>query len=145
VRELGGVRYINDSKATNTVAVRQSLSQFPDGSVIWLAGGREKGIVYSVIGDLVRQKCKAAFFFGEAGGKLASVFKPHLGARAADGSGRGATVVETMREALDGAFQAAQSGDVVLLSPACSSFDQFKSFEDRGDRFKEMVGALPSQ
>jgi len=133
VRELGGIRYINDSKATNTVAVKQSLSQFEDGKVLWLAGGRDKGIVYSVIGDLVRQKCKSIYFFGESREKLATIFKPYS---------KKITVVETMAEALKAAQTEAKAGDVVLLSPACSSFDQFKSFEDRGDQFKAMVVKL---
>lgn len=124
VDTLNGVRIYNDSKATNTHSAIAALSSFK-GGVHLLAGGKDKGIDYSVLKeyDPVIAKCYA---FGEIGPKFPDIFSNTV-------------VLETMEEALDAALANAREGEVILLCPATSSFDQFKSYEQRGDIFKELV------
>ncbi len=127
VRELDGVRYYNDSKGTNTDSTVVALRAF-DKPVILLAGGHDK---HTGFDGLFKNKdrIKKMITFGETKDMLASV-KP------------GSIVCETMEEALNEAKKLAKQGDVVLLSPACSSYDQFKNFEERGKIFKELVNNL---
>lgn len=131
VREIGGVRYINDSKGTNTGAVMKSLEGFSE-PVILIAGGRDKDGDFSLLAPLVKDGVKALILIGEAADKIA---------RALDGS----TLI-FREEGLDGAVLKAHAlalaGDVVLLSPACASFDMFRDFEHRGRCFKEAVMRL---
>ena len=133
VRELKGVKFYNDSKATNEIAVKQSLPLFPDQSVIWLAGGKAKAISYQGLGLLAEQKCKEVIFFGDARERFQKEIpfkklKPKL--------------VETMEDAIRLAASKAKPGQIVLLSPACASFDAYKSFEDRGEAFRRVVEEL---
>jgi UDP-N-acetylmuramoylalanine--D-glutamate ligase len=133
IRELKGVRFYNDSKATNEIAVKQSLSLFEDSSVIWLAGGKAKAISYQGLGSLAEQKCRHVIYFGEARERFQKEIplkklKPKL--------------VETMEEAIKLAASLAKPGQIVLLSPACASFDAYKSFEDRGESFRRVVEEL---
>ncbi len=127
VRELDGVRYYNDSKGTNTDSTVIALKAF-DKPVILLAGGHDKHTGFKGIEDN-KDKIKKLITFGETKHMLAEIKDD-------------AIVCETMDEALNKAKEIATEGDVVLLSPACSSYDQFKNFEQRGKIFKELVNNL---
>lgn len=124
VDTIKGVRIYNDSKATNTHAACAALSAF-DQNVILLCGGKDKHISFE---DLKQydQKIKHCFSFGQTKDHFKEIFTHQ-------------TSCETMEEALHKAYELAGEGDVILLSPACSSFDQFKNFEVRGEIFKELV------
>lgn len=124
-----GVEYINDSKATNVDAVFYAL-QAMEKPVVWIAGGQDKGNDYAPIFPLVKEKVKAIVCLGVDNSKLFHVFNDTIG-----------RMVETksMQEALIAARDFAQPGEVVLLSPACASFDLFKNYEDRGDQFRREV------
>ena len=129
VRELDGVRYYNDSKATNPDAVITALKSFDKG-VILLVGGFEKGLAMESL--LPYMGCvKMVIGLGVSGKRLAT-----------DLVGDAAVVVKDMKEAVDAARKAAVEGDIVLLSPATSSFDQYSGFEERGRHFKQLVNAL---
>lgn len=132
VREVRGVTYVNDSKATNVNALWYALESFTE-PVVLLAGGRDKGNDYGPVRDLVRERCRAVVGFGESGDKVLL----ELGGLVAQ-SAR----AQTLQEALQYAQLMAESGDVVLLSPACASFDQFRDYEDRGDQFKRIVQSM---
>ncbi len=131
VRELNGVEYVNDSKATNVDAVWYALQAFTKPIVV-LLGGRDKGNDYSRLTELVRKHVRAVVAIGESADKVERSF--------ADVS----TVkqVSNMEEAVRTAQMLAQRGDVVLLSPACASFDWFNNYEHRGVVFKELVNKL---
>ena len=130
--ELGGVRFVNDSKATNTDAVSKALTAFKPGSVVILLGGHDKGTELVDMAADVARDARVAVCFGEAGERIA---------RALEATGSGVEVVRAahLAEALDAGARAARPGDVVLLSPACSSFDEFSGFEERGRVFKRLV------
>ncbi len=131
VRELNGVSYINDSKGTNVAAVMKSLEGFKS-PVILIAGGRDKAGDFSALKDLVKDKVKSLILIGEASGKikkaLGDFVKTHMAA--------------SLKDAVEIAQREAEKGDVVLLSPACASFDMFRDFEDRGRQFKDIVRKL---
>lgn len=129
VAVVNGVEYINDSKATNVDSVLQALKAMVK-PVIWIAGGTDKGNDYGPIEDLVRQKVKALICLGVDNSKLVGVFSPIL---------KNMEEVRSAKEAVERATIYAESGDVVLLSPACASFDLFKNYEDRGEQFKAAV------
>lgn len=131
VRERGGVRYFNDSKGTNVGAVVKSLASF-NGPVILLAGGVDKGGDYSPLNDEVKSKVRRLVLFGAAKNIIAGAL----------GDLTQTVVVDDLAAALHDAAAHAEAGDVVLLSPACSSFDQFNNYAERGRRFKELVRAL---
>lgn len=131
IREKDGVTYINDSKGTNIGAAIRSLESFSQ-PIIWIAGGREKGTDFSVLRAVVQSRVKEAILYGEARGKLR---------QALDGATR-IKEAEKLSEAVVLAASIAVPGDVVLLSPACASFDQFRDFEERGKAFKEAVKRL---
>jgi len=130
VATIDGVDYYNDSKATNVDATIKALESFP-ANIHLILGGKDKGSDYTVLNDLIRQRVKRVYTIGAAAAKIESQVK-------------GAEVIhaETLENAIRKAHSAAQSGDVVLLAPACASFDQFKSYEHRGKLFKEIVGGL---
>ncbi len=132
VREIDGVRYGNDSKATNVNAVWYALETFHE-PVVLIAGGRDKGNDYTMLRDLVRRKVRVVIGIGESAGKIGE----ELGVAAGSFS-----KAASMDDALLQARSLAQRGDVVLLSPACSSFDMFKDYEDRGDSFRRVVNDL---
>jgi UDP-N-acetylmuramoylalanine--D-glutamate ligase len=132
VATVRGVEYYNDSKATNVDATIKALESFP-GNIHLILGGKDKGSDYTVLNDLLRQRVKCVYTIGAAAEKIQSHIR---GAVAITSSG-------TIESAVKQASTAAQSGDVVLLAPACASFDQFKSYEHRGRVFKELVLALP--
>lgn len=131
VREKDGVLYINDSKGTNVGAVVKSVEGF-DRPVILIAGGLDKGSDFSPLFDLFRRKVKLLILIGKAASKMQEAL----------GKSTETVLAKSLEEAVLLASQQASAGDVVLLSPACASFDMFRDFEDRGRRFKEAVKAL---
>ena len=131
--ELGGVHFVNDSKATNTDAVEKALTAFPAGRVVLLMGGHDKGTDLTSVAAAASRHARVVVCFGEAGPRIAD---------AVTSTAAGAEVLQAphLAEALDAAIGVAQDGDTVLLSPACSSFDEFSGFEERGRFFKRLVG-----
>lgn len=132
VLTVGGVQYINDSKATNVNSTWYAL-ECMDRPVVWIAGGTDKGNDYSEIYDLVKDKVKALICMGKDNRKLHECFSPILEVITDAGSAE---------EAVKKAAELAEDGDIVLLSPCCASFDLFKNYEDRGRQFKEAVRKL---
>lgn len=128
VKEVDGVGYINDSKGTNVDAVMKSLEGFSQ-PVILIAGGRDKAGDFGMLRTLVKDKVKALVLIGEAAGKM----------KAALGDLTKTLTARDLSDAVDHARREATKGDVVLLSPACASFDMFRDFEDRGRQFKRIV------
>ncbi|MFI5251553.1 MAG: UDP-N-acetylmuramoyl-L-alanine--D-glutamate ligase [Bacteroidota bacterium] len=131
VREYKGVKYINDSKATNVSSVWYALQAYSE-PIILLLGGRDKGNDYSKLYDLVRKKVKAVVAIGESANIVVDEFKDKTKV----------VRVQSMNEAVDAASSLAAPGDIVMLSPACASFDWFKNYEHRGDVFKQLVNEL---
>ena len=129
VGEYGGVLYVNDSKATNTAAAAPALAAFD--TIHWIVGGQAKE---PGLGECEQHmgRVTAAYTIGEAGDAFAEALTPHCPVSRCG----------TLDKAVDLASQVARSGETVLLSPACASFDQFRDFEDRGDRFRALVHAL---
>jgi UDP-N-acetylmuramoylalanine--D-glutamate ligase len=134
VAEVGGVMFINDSKATNPASTAPALAAFPPRPaprIHWILGGLPKG---DQLDDCAPHfgNVAAAYTIGEAGPKFAELLAPHMRVN------RSEMLCEAIREAM----AAARPGDVVLLSPACASFDQFRDYEARGDTFRQIVEAL---
>jgi UDP-N-acetylmuramoylalanine--D-glutamate ligase len=140
VATIRGVDYYNDSKATNVDATIKALESFP-ANIHVILGGKDKGSDYSVLNDLLRQRVKRVYTIGAAAGKIEAQIVSSPGSQAKSG---GVEVVhaETLENAVRKANAVAQPGDVVLLAPACASFDQFKNYEHRGQVFKEIVRGL---
>jgi UDP-N-acetylmuramoylalanine--D-glutamate ligase len=133
VAEIGGVRYVNDSKATNPDAAIAALDAYP-ARVHLIAGGRAKGTPFTPLAAAACGVVVQAYLVGEASGEIADAF---------EGEGIAAERVATIAEAVAAAAGAARPGDVVLLAPACTSFDQYSSFEERGADFRAAVRGLP--
>ncbi|MFC1524047.1 UDP-N-acetylmuramoyl-L-alanine--D-glutamate ligase [Thermodesulfobacteriota bacterium] len=131
VAEIGGVKFFDDSKATNIGAVKAALSSF-DQPVILIAGGRDKEGDFSLLQDIAEKKIKHLVLIGEAGAKIA----------AALGACTGIDFADDMHEAVGLAFRVSEPGDIVLLSPACASFDMYTSYSHRGDVFTSAVRKL---
>ena len=131
VATVRGVEYYNDSKATNVDATIKALESFP-GNIHLILGGKDKGSDYTVLNDLLRQRVKCVYTIGAAAEKIQSQIK----------GAAGIVPAGTMDVAVKQAAASAQPGDVVLLAPACASFDQFQNYEHRGRVFKELVLAL---
>jgi len=132
VRELHGVRWINDSKGTNVDATVKSLESFPPGSVWLILGGKDKAGEFERMRTLVAEKTRAVLTIGAAAKRIASALE-------------GAALIVPagdMQHAVAHAREHAKAGDVVLLSPACASFDQYRNFEHRGEHFEELVREL---
>ena len=131
--ELAGVRFVNDSKATNTDSVEKALTAFVPGTVVLLLGGHDKGTDLTSLAAAAARTCHAVVCFGEAG--------PRMEAAVSAVAPAGMQVVSAphLAEALDAGAALARPGDAVLLSPACSSFDEFSNFEERGRVFKALV------
>jgi UDP-N-acetylmuramoylalanine--D-glutamate ligase len=134
VAEIGGVRFYNDSKATNVDATLKALDAFP-GRILIILGGKDKGSDYTVLQAPLREKAILALLIGAAAGKIE---KQIAGSVAIEQAG-------TLERAVETAAHAARAGDVVLLAPACASFDQFQNYEHRGSVFKELVHQLERQ
>lgn len=129
VRELDGVRYINDSKATNINAVWYALDSF-DMPIVLILGGRDKGNDYMELEDQLREKVHTVVSIGEAQQAIKEQLSgvvPHI------------IEADSLKHAVKAARKQAKRGEVVLLSPACASFDMFENYEDRGDQFKQAV------
>jgi UDP-N-acetylmuramoylalanine--D-glutamate ligase len=131
VAEISGVKFYNDSKATNVDAAIKSLEAFP-GRLIVILGGKDKGSDYAPMAPLVRERCEHVILIGAAANKLAA---------ALDGT-RPLHAAATMPEAVELGFRLSRPGDTVLLAPACASFDMFDNYEHRGRVFKEAVKQL---
>jgi UDP-N-acetylmuramoylalanine--D-glutamate ligase len=130
VATIRGVDYYNDSKATNVDATIKALESFP-ANIHLILGGKDKGSDYTVLNDLLRERVKRVYTIGAAAAKIESQIKGSELVRA-----------ETLETAIRKANAAAQPGDIVLLAPACASFDQFKNYEHRGQVFKQIVRGL---
>jgi UDP-N-acetylmuramoylalanine--D-glutamate ligase len=127
-----GVDYINDSKATNINSTWYALETI-DKKIVWIVGGVDKGNDYSILAEIAKEKVKAIVCLGKDNAKIIEAFKGDI-----------ETIVEAnnMTEAVGYSYQLASKDDVVLLSPACASFDLFDNYEDRGRQFKEAVRSL---
>ncbi|MBW7871273.1 MAG: UDP-N-acetylmuramoyl-L-alanine--D-glutamate ligase [Flavobacteriia bacterium] len=132
VLKVGGVEFINDSKATNVNAAYYALESMKNPTV-WIVGGTDKGNDYSEVFDLVQKKVKAIVCLGIDNSKILSAF---------DGMVENIVETKSMEEAVRSAYFFSEKGDTVLLSPCCASFDLFKNYEDRGRQFKEEVKKL---
>ncbi|HTZ96631.1 MAG TPA: UDP-N-acetylmuramoyl-L-alanine--D-glutamate ligase [Terriglobales bacterium] len=130
VATIRGVEYYNDSKATNVDATIKALESFP-ANIHLILGGKDKGSDYSVLNDLLRQRVKWVYTIGAAAAKIESQIK-----------GTEVVHAETLENAIHLATDSAHPGDIVLLAPACSSFDQFHNYEHRGQVFKSLVHSL---
>lgn len=131
VSSINGVTFYNDSKATNVDATIKALESFP-GNIHIILGGKDKGSDYTVLVPLLRERAKAAYLIGAAAEKIRSQIQ---GSAPLVSAG-------TIERAVRQAFEAAKPGDIVLLAPACASFDQFENYEQRGRIFKELVLSL---
>ncbi|MBO4944395.1 MAG: UDP-N-acetylmuramoyl-L-alanine--D-glutamate ligase, partial [Muribaculaceae bacterium] len=133
VETINGVRYINDSKATNVNSTWYALESMPKQGIILILGGKDKGNDYSEIEPLVREKVRAIVCMGKDNAKLLDFF-----------TGKVPEIYDThsIDDAVATCHRIAAEGDTVLLSPCCASFDLFKSYEDRGEQFKQRVRAL---
>ena len=132
VTTVGGVRYVNDSKATNVDACWYALESMTTPTVL-IIGGKDKGNDYNAIKELVMQKCRALVYLGADNTKLHNFF---------DGLGIPVRDTHSMADCVAACYELAQPGDTVLLSPCCASFDLFKNMEDRGEQFKTLVRNL---
>jgi UDP-N-acetylmuramoylalanine--D-glutamate ligase len=133
VAEIDGVRYVNDSKATNTAAARQALRAF-DAPLHLILGGREKGERFDEFAqEVAAANVSIAYLIGEAAGRLGEDL---------DDAAVPNLLAVTLDRAVAEAASAAEPGDVVLLSPACASYDQFRDFEQRGEEFRRLVENL---
>jgi UDP-N-acetylmuramoylalanine--D-glutamate ligase len=134
VSEIDGVRYYNDSKATNVDATLKAIDAFP-GRILIILGGKDKGSDYTVLQKPLREKAILALLIGAAAEKIEKEISGSVALERA----------ETIERAVEIASHAAQRGDVVLLAPACASFDQFQNYEHRGRVFKDLVRQLEKQ
>jgi UDP-N-acetylmuramoylalanine--D-glutamate ligase len=132
VADVGGVEYVNDSKATNVTAAAAALCSF-DGGVHAILGGSLKGGGFAELAPAVAERCRACYLIGEAAGQLEQ-----------DLADTGVELVRCgdLERAEIEASQRARPGEVVLLAPACASFDQYRDYEERGEHFKELVHRL---
>jgi UDP-N-acetylmuramoylalanine--D-glutamate ligase len=131
VAQVGGVDYYNDSKATNVDATIKALESF-SANIHLILGGKDKGSDYSALNDLLRERVKRVYTIGAAAAKIESQIE-------------GTTEIvpsQTLENAVRRASESARPGDIVLLAPACASFDQFENYEHRGRVFKEAVKVL---
>lgn len=131
VAEIGGVRYFNDSKATNVEAAIKSVESF-DGNILMIAGGRDKGSDFCLLRNALRGRVKLLVLIGEAAEAIGKALSNDVDTRSAG----------TLEEAVELCRRFAGNGDVVLLAPACASFDMFRNYEHRGQVFKETVRRL---
>jgi len=132
VAKIRGVEFINDSKATNVNSTWYAIESM-NKPVIWIAGGVDKGNDYSILKTLVKQKVKAIVLLGTDNSKIRSEFEgiiPNI------------YEADDMQKAVDTAYYISENDNVVLLSPACASFDLFENYEERGIKFKKAVSEL---
>lgn len=141
VAELDGVLYVNDSKATNVAAASTALSSF-GGRVHAILGGSLKGESFEGLVEPVRANCAACYLIGPAAERIETALRRGLAAASGEQGGLGVPAIhrcEDLADAVARAAAAAGAGEVVLLSPACASFDAFRDFEHRGEAFRELV------
>ncbi|MEE2679159.1 MAG: UDP-N-acetylmuramoyl-L-alanine--D-glutamate ligase [Myxococcota bacterium] len=131
VATIGGVSYVNDSKATNPSAAARALGA-TGAPIIWIAGGRSKDLDFTALAGVARQKVRAAVLIGEAASEIEAALDASVDVQHA----------RTLQDAVGRAAGLSQPGDVVLLAPACASQDQFRDFEERGECFRASVRAL---
>jgi len=131
VAEINNIKFINDSKATTVESCIWALNNISQ-PIILIAGGKHKGVDYNIVLDLARRKVREVILIGEAKKKIEDVFRGQLNCDEAN----------TLEEAVAKAFRKAKSGDCILFSPMCSSFDMFSSYEERGRAFKQAVLGL---
>ena len=134
VREVGGVAYINDSKATNLDAVEKALLA-QNRKVVLIAGGKDKGFTFETLRPLVAEKARRVILIGEMAARICHDWQEAVPCE----------IANSLADAVERAHAVAKSGEVVLFSPGTSSFDMFKSYADRGDRFRALVHALPNK
>jgi UDP-N-acetylmuramoylalanine--D-glutamate ligase len=132
VRQINGVDYINDSKATNLDAVEKALAA-QSKPVVLIAGGKDKGFNFEPLRALVKEKVRSTILIGEMAERIARDWKDVANSE----------IAASLADAVERAHRTAKSGEVVLFSPGTSSFDMFKSYADRGDQFRALVQALP--
>lgn len=132
VRKKDGVFFFNDSKATNPQSQLKAIGAFPANPIILIAGGKDKNFDFTPLAEVVRSRCKLLILMGEAKEKM----------NRAIGDFAETYLVGTFEEAVLLAFQKSRNGDIILLSPGCSSFDMFRNYEERGDYFKKLVHQL---
>jgi len=132
VGTIHGIEFINDSKATNVNSTWYALESV-NKDLVWIVGGVDKGNDYDQLLELVKDKVKAIICLGTDNSKIIEAFRDHI------------QIIEeahSAAEAVKKAYEIGQSGDAVLLSPACASFDLFENYEDRGHQFKQVVKSL---
>jgi UDP-N-acetylmuramoylalanine--D-glutamate ligase len=132
VREVGGVGYVNDSKATNLDAVEKAL-RAQTKPIVLIAGGKDKGFTFDPLRPLVKEKVRSTILIGEMAESIAGAWSGAVKSE----------IANSLADAVERAHAIARPGDVVLFSPGTSSFDMFKSYADRGDQFRALVQALP--
>jgi UDP-N-acetylmuramoylalanine--D-glutamate ligase len=130
---VDGAEYFNDSKATNPDAVLKAITAFGERPLVLLLGGRNKGVDMRPLAAAVKARTGSVVVFGEAAAELAGAF---------DAVALPVVSVRALEDAVDAARTLARPGGVVLLSPGCTSFDEFSGYEERGRRFKEIVGRM---
>jgi UDP-N-acetylmuramoylalanine--D-glutamate ligase len=137
VKEISGVKFYNDSKATSVDATQKALEALAeeDGKIILILGGRGKNAPYAPLADLIKENIRKLVLIGEDADNIESQLENYAEIIRAD----------SMRDAVRKSFENAESGDAVLLAPACASFDMFNSFEERGREFKTKVFELGSK
>jgi UDP-N-acetylmuramoylalanine--D-glutamate ligase len=133
VREVNGIRFVNDSKATNPEAAERALSAYPPGTRLILGGSRKNSSYAGLAFEAAKRGVAKAYLIGEAADEIAEAL--------AD-AGIRFSASRTLEQAVADAFADAEPGEVILLSPACASYDQFRDFEERGQRFRELVEGL---
>ena len=129
---VGGVHFINDSKATNVDACWYALESMKTPTIL-IIGGKDKGNDYNEIKELVKQKCVGIVYLGADNKKLHDFF---------DGMGIPVADTHSMKDCVKACWEMAKPGDTVLLSPCCASFDLFRNMEDRGEQFKALARSL---
>lgn len=132
VRQRGGVTWVNDSKGTNVGAALRSLESF-DGPIVWIGGGKDKALDFRPLAPVLKERARAAILIGQAAPRLAAALAGSVPLHEAGELPRAVAL----------AAELSRPGDVVLLSPACASFDQFTGYEQRGECFRAAVEALP--
>jgi len=129
VRRINGVFFVNDSKSTNIMSLKRSLESFKKSPIVLIAGGKDKDMDFSPLKELVATRCKTLILIGEAKEKINRTL----------GDCAETYLMGTFEEAILLAYQKSRTGDVVLLSPGCASYDMFRNFEERGEYFKKIV------
>lgn len=131
VASIGGIDFYNDSKATTVDCVVRALESF-EKPILWIAGGKDKGVEYSLLKDVARKRVKRAILMGEAADRMRKGLNGTVPVR----------VAADLEEAVLQAYREAEAGDLILLSPACSSYDMFNDYIERGEVFKKIVTDL---